>query len=508
MVIMKNKLVIAIILIAIFGIGFFLRTKFLGEKVLTFGYDQARDAVNAIQIAQGDFKIQGPPSSTPGLFHGVLWYYFLAPAYSFGQGSPIFAGYYMAFFNCLTILIVFGITYFVTNKSIFKSVLASILFAFSFEATQYATWLSNPTLGVVTVPLMYFGLYLWITNKYKYAPIIAALGLGLSIQSEIFLAYHTVPLLIWLTTYRGSITKKQVLIFVLTLSLSLVSYLICEFKFGFNSLSGIGNLLTGEGNLAYSKSIGDFLVLYLNQIGRIFAFNSFPLNIGWGGGFVIGLIIASIFSKQKEKLFLVSWLLAHITVVSMGGVSTPFLMVGIGPAVSILIAIFVGDWFNGGYKFIAVPFFIILSISNLYMINKENKKGATLFSIQNEMTLKNQIKAIDYTYKKSDGKPFTINSLTSPLYINIVWSYLYNWYGKNNYGYVPTYIGRDQIGQVTKLSSFENETQSVFLIIEPMGGIPVRYLDEVLDIENSKSKIIEEENWGELRVQQRKINGK
>ena len=503
---MKNRLVTIAILLFVFMMAFFLRTLYLKEGNLTFGYDQARDATNAIQISNGDFKIQGPPSSAPGLFHGVLWYYFLSPAYSIGDGNPIFAGYYLAFFNALTVFLVFGLTYHLTNKSIAKSMLASLLFAISFEATQYATWLSNPTLGVITVPLVYLGLWLWVNKLNKYAPIITAIGLGLSIQSEIFLAYHIVPLLIWLTVYRNNIQKSQILTFVSTFSLSLVSFLLCEFKFGFSGIEGVKNLLIGEnGNLAYAKSLGDFIILYLNQVGRIFAFNSFPINIGYGGGFVIGLIIASFASKKVEKIFLSSWLLSHLSVVSVGGVSTPFLMVGIGPAVSILIALYLLDWYKNGYKILAILIFIILIIGNLTMIFKENKKGSTLFSIQNEMTIKNQLAAIDYTYKVSDKKLFTVNSLTSPLYINIVWSYLYNWYGNQKYGYVPTYHGRDQIGQINKLADYKGETTLGFLIIEPMGGIPVRYLDEVLNYQDDISKLIEEKNWGELRVQKRNL---
>ena len=46
------------------------------------------------------------------------------------------------------------------------------------------------------------------------------------------------------------------------------------------------------------------------------------------------------------------------------------------------------------------------------------------------MLLSKQIATIDYTYKLANGKPFSINSLTSPLWINIVWTYLYKWYGE------------------------------------------------------------------------------
>src|SRR5258708_928169 len=156
---MKFKHLLPLILIFVFG--YFLRVMFLRSNALTFGYDQARDAVNALEIVHGHLKIFGPSASQPGLFHGVFYYYVLAPFYAIGKGSPIIASYGIAFINSLTILIVFCLTYLMTKKR-GTALIAAFLFAISFEATQYATWLSNPTLGIVTVPLIYLGLWIWI----------------------------------------------------------------------------------------------------------------------------------------------------------------------------------------------------------------------------------------------------------------------------------------------------------------------------------------------------------
>lgn len=483
----------------IFVLAYFLRVLFLSRNSLTFGYDQARDAYISQQILKGDIKIQGPPASTPGLYHGALYYYVLAPGYLLGHGSPVIAAYWMALINTLTVFVVFYLGYFFTKKT-GVGILAAFLFAISFESNQYATWLSNPTLGVITVPLMYLGLWLWISKKDKLGPILAAVGLGFSIQSEIFLVYHLIPICIWLVVSRKSVTKKSLIIFGTTLLLSISTMILAEFKFGFRSIGGLQALAFGEGgNLAYAKSIGDYLILYLNQIGRIFAFNSYPGNIGWGGMFVIALGIYSLVKKDKVGSFLATWLFAHIWVVTVGGTSTPFLMVGIGPAVSLIIAYYL-------YKFpkplMAFTLVVIIS-SNISMIFKENPKGATLFSIQEDMLLSKQISAIDYTYSQAGGKSFSINSLTSPLYINIVWTYLYKWYGLAKYGYLPSWHGRDQVGQLDSLEKVNKPDSISFLIIEPMAGIPPRYLDLTIGEEDSKTKLFDEEFFGELRVQKR-----
>ena len=444
----------------VFILAYFLRVLFLSKNSLTFGYDQARDAYISQQILKGDIKIQGPPASTPGLYHGVLYYYVLAPGYLLGHGSPIVAAYWMAFLSSLTVFVVFYLGYSFTKK-VGVGILAAFLFAISFESTQYATWLSNPTLGIMTVPIMYLGLWLWISKTPRspalpagglggvgWGPVLAAIGLGLSIQSEIFLAYHLIPIAIWLFISRKTVIKKQLLVFIFSLLVSLSTMILAEFKFGFRSWGGLGALAMGEsGNLAYAKSIGDYLILYLNQIGRIFAFNSYPGNIGWGGIFIIVLAVYSLVKKNKVGSFLATWLFAHIWVVTVGGTSTPFLMAGIGPAVGLIIAYYL-------YKCpkpLTIFILAIIIFGNISMILKENPKGSTLFSIQKDMLLSKQIAAIDYTYGEAKGEPFSVNSLTSPLYINILWTYLYKWYGLSRSGYLPSWHGRDQVGQLDSL---------------------------------------------------------
>ena len=499
-----------ILLFGIFIFAFVLRVLYLPKNSLTFGYDQARDAYVSQQIIGGDLKILGPPASTPGLYHGVFYYYLLAPAYLLGHGSPVVAAYWIAFLNSLTVFIVFYLGYLMTKKR-WVGILAAFFFAISFESAQYATWLSNPTIGVWTVPLIYLGLWLWIKEKRNYAPIIAAVGLGLSIQSEIFLAYHLVPLVIWLWISRKNITKNQVLTFTLSLLAVLSTMILTEIKFGFKGISGIKALLVAqEPNLAYAKSVGDYLLLYLNQIGRIFAFNSYPGNIGWGGGAVIALALYSLIKKDRIGAFLATWLFAHIWVVTVGGVSTPFLMVGIGPAVSLMIAYYLskfpakqGQALPDKSKVAVAAVILVLVFGNLSMIFKENTKGATLFAIQKDMLLSKELAVIDYSYQEAGGNEFSINTLTSPLYINIVWSYLYKWYGFPKYGYLPSFHGRDQVGQIDSLDQSAKPKETSFLILEPMAGIPSQYLDMTLGEEDVKTKSVSEKSFGELRVQKR-----
>lgn len=501
-----------VLLFVIFIFAFILRVWFLKDNSLSFYYDQARDALITQQILSGDIKIQGPPSSTPGLFHGVFYYYFLAPAYFLGNGSPIFVAYYMAFFSSLTVLLIFLIAKNATKNlpaqaGIKLALLSSLLFAISFESTQYATWLSNPTMAVFTVPLMYLGLWLWTQKKYKYAPAITAIGLGLSIQAEIFLLYHVIPLLIWLYLHKKNISKKSVYVFIGFLILGVFSLILCELKFGFGSLTAFKSLAaTNGGSLAYTKSVGDYLILYLNQIGRVFAFNSYPGNIGYGGVAIIALGIYSLinFKKNPYPAFLSIWLFSHLSVVTVGGTSTPFLMVGIGPAVCLILGFYTYKLLSKKSFIAGILIILVLFYGNLSYIFSQNKSGSTLFSIQKDMLLSKQMATIDYTYEMANGEDFSISSLTSPLWINIVWTYLYKWYGLETYGYVPFWHGKDQIGQLDSLEKIEDPLSISFLILEPMAGIPAQYLPITIGEEDVDTKVVEEKSFGEIIVQSRK----
>ncbi len=498
-----KKIVIYVLLILIFCFSFWLRTLYLSNNILTFGYDQARDAYSALSIAQGDLKIQGPPSSAPGLFHGVFYYYLLAPAYAFGHGDPVSAAYYMAFINSLAVFLVFFLGLKATKNN-WVGLLSAFLFAISFEASQYATWLSNPTVAIVTVPLLYLGLWLWSVDKNKWGPILLGLGLGLSIQSEIFLAYHVLPVVIWLWISRKNIQKKSIVAFLLTLGLVLSSFVFSEVKFGFNAISGIKALISNsDPNLAYTKSIGDFLLIYLNQIGRVFAFNIYPGNIFYGGLLPIVLAFYSLYKKDQFGSFLAIWLFSHLSVVGIGGVSTPFLMVGIGPAALLMVGYYLVKWYREKYQILSILVLLLIIYGNISFVFKENPKAATLFSIQKDMVLSKQLAAIDYTYHEANGRQFSTNSLTSPLWIDIVWTYLYKWYGVKNYGYAPEWHGKDQVGQLDSLAVTSKNTKLYFLIIEPMAGIPTQYLNETIQDEDSVSTLIEEKSFGEIRIQKR-----
>lgn len=494
--------------IAILGLG--LRLMFLPQGGLTFGYDQARDAYSALEIANGDLKIQGPSASTPGLFHGALYYYLLAPAYGLGNGSPYIVGVWIAFINILTILPIYYLGRLLFNSRV--GILAAFLFAISFDAVQYALWLSNPTPAVFSGAIFYLGLGIYIFDKKKLLGLgLAAVGLGLSTQFEIFLGYLFAPLVIALAVFKIRPKMKDIICFFGIYMLVVSSMILAYFKFGFTFLSGFAALFGGGGDpFGNWREFAPTLELYLNRFVEYFYRGLLPFNVGFAGVIaflIIGTLIFWVKNNHplgKQIKFLLIMLFSHGLLIPFGGNSTPFINVGLEIVVMLIVAIFMYQLFNKNKIWVSL-LFILIVVGCMNAVFKYNPQGQTIFAIQRGLTLTNELAAIDYTYESARGESFSINTITSPLWINTVWSYLYQWHGQGSFGYTPSFRGRDQSGYLSYLPRIEKDEKHYFLIIEPLAGIPARFVEETIGYENTYSRIVEEKNFGGIVVQKREL---
>lgn len=488
-----------IILLSIFILGYFLRVMFLPLGGLTFSYDQGRDAFNVSQILSGDIKIQGPPASTPGLFHGVLYYYLLLPGYFFGHGSPIVAGFFYAFFNSLGIIITYLLAYYLF-KNQFISGLLSLFYATSFEQTQYATWLSNPSFAVVAVPLIYLGVLSWINGK-KLGPIISGLGLGLAVQADIFLLYHVLPVSILLFQYRKNIKIFQLLTFLIVFGIFTSSMIVSQVKFGLTGIVGIRQLLlspTSTNSYSPLKKIE----IFSGQFGRLFSFNLGIIDSRLA--LIISLtLIFWTFSQKKNKLVrdvILFSLFSFAFGSFFGGSGSAFIAVGLGTSVYLLF----GFLFSRLPKLPVIALSFLIVVLNIKTVLNKNPNGQTFLALQPSLNLKNELAAMDYIYQIQAGQPFSLNTITAPLYINTAWSYLFNWYGLNHYGYLPYWHGHKQVNLLgNNLSSPSPQVLDYYLIIDPPEPNFAKFIEPGIREENGKTYLISEIKYGDIRVQKR-----
>src|SRR4030042_3423209 len=109
----KNYLLLA----AFFVIGLILRLIYFKE--ITFGWDQARDAFQAINIWSGDpIKIIGPSTAElPGLHHGSLYWYLISPFLFFSKGNIYAARMFLILLNLTNVFVIYFLA-----KKLFKNV--------------------------------------------------------------------------------------------------------------------------------------------------------------------------------------------------------------------------------------------------------------------------------------------------------------------------------------------------------------------------------------------------
>lgn len=490
-------------ILLVFCIGFFLRLLYPLTGSISFSYDQARDAFAISQILKGDLKILGPPTSTQDFYHGVLFYYVAAVGYLMGQGSPVAAVAWLAFVNSLGIILIyfFGQQLF---RHRFISLAAALLWAVSFEQTQLATYLTNTSLAAVTVPMLYFGLYLWLANS-RWGPLLAGLGWGLSVQANFSLLYHLPVLVILFITRRLPVSRTRLAVFLAAFFISVSSIILAEVKFGFPSRSGPLHLLSGANYTALKITPARYLVTLWDRSLQLFGLNIFPPRPHLATLTGLVLLTIFIFSPRRPTWWpiIVLGILSLTVPLLLGGISSPYLDVGLASLVIILFSYFLDKIYVFARPLVFAIVGLIL-ISQLSYFKSNFLAGQSLFSIQKTMLLATELEAVDFVYRQAKGQPFSLNTITAPLFINTTWAYLFNWYGQNRYGYLPYWHGRDQIDQPGDLFSRPPSSVSrYFLIIEPSQGLPQDIIDRLQDDEKNFASFNLRERFGDITVQDR-----
>lgn len=506
---------IKFILFFIFILALSLRFLYFPDNIY-FGFDQARDAFISQSILRGDFKLIGPPTTFEGLFHGPLYYYIYAPIYWIGGGDPSFAAGSLRIFNAAGIILIFALATLLFNK--YVGLISAYLYAVSFEQTQFSMYFNHPSFGVISILTLFLGLSFFIFGKKDFGLIIALLGLGLSIQFEFILTYLVVTFFIICLFFRKSfysispkITLTAIIIFLLTIS----TFIIAEIKFGFRSIHSIFQLLF-EGP---EKSLTEIIQMYLFEMGQVIKFSLTGIDqLRLVTGFILlVLFLFLLFSKVKKQIiFLGIWFFSGIIIylISGGGSLNVDIIqyhpnVGISLSLIIFVSYIIYIIGKRGNYFIAIMIITLISLANFYLMQKINPKGSMPeINAQSSMLLSDEKKVIDYIYIQSEDKPFSVKAVTLPFYINTTWSYLFEWYGAKNYGYLPVWGGKNALGYPGNLQIMEAQDklpEKRFLIIEPIRGIPIHLINDFLKEESYFTSLQSVKEIGNFKVQKRVV---
>lgn len=470
-----------------------------------FGFDQARDAFESKAIYNGDLKIIGPSTAKEGLFHGPLYWYIIGPLYLLGNSNPVWPAGFLLLLNSLGVLLIFLVASSLFNK--YVGAIAALLYAFSFEQIQYAMYFGNPGPAVLTLLVFYLGLSKFLFQKKWWGIPLALFGLGLSVQFEFFLIYlgatFVLMILVLGRQNLSSFVKnyKYLLVSLISFLVPTITFWLAEMKFGFRSLKILLET-TGAGGLSIlDKSLKvyfDRLVLQIHD--NIFSFGfSVQKPILF---FLLGFLVWNIFSKEKDyrqNLFLLIWVLSSGFLLVFGTPSLYYSNIGISAGFIILISYII--YFIVKKKlFLGVLALALVLISNLSLITTQNPKGIINdIYVQEGMLLSNEKAIIDLIYQGAGGKPVVVSALTMPLKINTTWAYLFNWYGKEKYGYLPYWAGETAPGYPGYLPAWQSQEKNyvMFSIIEPVRGVRGAFVNQFLEEQKQYGEVIYEKKFGD-----------
>lgn len=403
-----------------------------------FTMDQGDDAVHVREIVErGQLLLHGPETNMTGVYTGPLWYYFLAFGYILFNGHPIAAVFLLIVLSVvLTALLMWKIAKSVNKRSaIFVGVGLQFYWWF-YDISRY---------GFNPFPLVFLSvLLILLLTKYlegeRNAIVWAAVPVGLAFHAEVAGA---TSLLIFYTIISGyllirkKLSFRRILFIAFVLSFFFIPNILYEFQGDTSQVVAIKTMLFSKESVFAENRFQRVSVAFLEFIAQ----SSVP-QAGTIGLIVVSTILYLFWKQKKKNIFVLHF-------------------------VSLAIVFFASSWiwFASGtgwrtWHTVSVP--VVLYISLLLMISVlkrpvnialgvivlaaqffffQNLYAHFLLPLKDESLLRNEIAAIDWIYKESGGKGFYVYNYL-PSVRDYSHQYLFWWYGRKNYGYVPCEYGR------------------------------------------------------------------
>jgi len=438
---LKNKVILSFFLILLLASAFRL-VAFFYNNPPTYQAEVAHDYMAAKNIILGQsFPLVAENYNyTWHIPKGAGWYYVLAGVFMLSNANPLAPKLLTPLVGIATIALVFFLLKrrFNLKTAIFTSVLLAISPALVDES--HLIW--PPFMVFLPVVLFLFSILKILEGKQRFA-ILAAVSIGLMAQFEVTIAFFYgvyCLLLIPIAIKNKLINFKTTRLFLLTLFLFVVPFIVDDVLHGAYSSGGILILLQNLGNGVH-RSFGYILEQRLDTF--IWNFRStFSPNIPKSIGILITMCAGSyiyVLDKKIErskKLFMLFLFLA------------PF-------AKFILLFFYPDDLRSWWFLDLIILYCFILGIILAYFMHKPKLKLLSLAIIAGlivisfdpiRVTLKNeefgkniitQTVPVEYILNDARGQKFNVISLDTTQ-VRYDFNYLFWWFGIKKYRYQPS----------------------------------------------------------------------
>lgn len=477
-----KKYLSIILLGVVLSVGLYLRIGGVLTNSFAFTYDVGRDMLQVQNIVVNHkIPLIGQTTGLGGLFYGPWWYYILTPVFIASNGNPQGIAFFMVLCGLLAIFLGYIVGEKISGKTL-GLIFASLLCA-SPVMIGFSSQIWNPNIAPEFILLAILLLLILKKTKKRFFTFLG-LGflLGLLIDTEIIFGvlFSAGFLLYVLSTQRKRFLSISALGVLLGLFMVILPRIFFEIRHSFIMVSTL--LHPAEDKEAFLHVSG--LLSDIPQ--RIFAiFSQFSetvaKNNNIAGLFILLLccVLLIIYRKNltgatKQMLYMMGII---ITVFVLGtsifaraiwghylvGLPVLYLLF-----VAISLQLLIKKVFYVGIGVFIVYLLFLLNPLQLY-------KNAVMPLWEGDASVyRNQVATIDYVYKDANNRKFNYIAY-SPAVHDFPYQYLFSWYGRTKYGYVP-----------------EAKTENLlYIIIEPNPGYPGR-IEDWLKIRQGDGMVVKE----------------
>lgn len=500
---MKKNKIYLVLIIALLLFGFVARVFRVSERLIFF-YDQAWISQKIYDLVlKHDFKLVGFATELPGVFSGPLLFYLFAPSYYLSHFNVLLPAIFCVLANLLC-----GVLLFEFCRVLFKNkkigLLALLFWMVSFAQLNFSKLIGIYSFIPLFVTLFYLGLAMYIFQKKEKGLMLSAVGYALAFQLNPYLIYLGIFYPILYFIHHVKVKWRTIAISAAVFIVLSINYYIAEIKWNFLGTKSLLKYLAGQTG---PSSVTDNMAAYLQKMTESVYYSFFSFNMFFAF-LIFVLLLIFIFKtckQKKEIIFLYVWIFSTLPLFAFktGAVGSLDINLTVFPALTVFFAV-------SGYTFLSnkkllpvgIVFVILIILSNFILSAKDKFANTALYAYQ-PLYLQDELKVINYTYQNANGQEFSICSISAPLFINTLWSYLYTTYGRARYGYAPYWAGPKQEGSDNQLVYDTRHTPLRFLIIEPHKSIPDSAIKATILSEDKVSRLEEEKMFGVIKVQKR-----
>lgn len=213
---------------------------YLIEERTGFDADQEEIAFKAKEILSGNPVLLGPKTSLGGFSIGPGFSYLWAIFSWLMKGDPLAGAYLSVFLG--VVFIVFG--YFILKQIFSKRVATALSFILAVSASLII-WDQNPwapSLFYLSELITFYGVY--VSEKKAYGLPLAAFGLGMGFQSHFAVFLLIIPIIIYLLIKKPVISKKNIILSLSILFVSILPAIIYDATHGWANLGRLWSIFS------------------------------------------------------------------------------------------------------------------------------------------------------------------------------------------------------------------------------------------------------------------------